>query len=230
MAGKVILGTDAPDVVIVRFNDEATAFGGIKRAFIKDKGICNNRISSIAFKALEDAGISTHFIGYLNEREMKCRKVEPVHLQVIVRNRLAGTTARLLGAESGTTIPNTVFELRYLCNELGRPMINDHHAVALGIATYEELGKMYAIASKADEVLADLFHKAGIELVDFKLKFGRTPEGELIVSDEISPDNCRLWDESDGRVLDKDRFRHDLSDVTATYREVMERLIKVSEK
>lgn len=230
MAGKVILDTETPEVIKMHFNDEASAFGGIKRALIKDKGIYNNRISSLAFKALSEAGIPNHFIEYVDERDMKCRKIEPIPLQVIVRNRLAGTTARMLGVSNGTKTPNTVYELSYRCKELGRPMINEHHAVALGLASYEELRLMFNLAEKANDVLKELFHKAGIELVDFKLRFGKTADGEIIIADEISPDNCRLWDEKDGRILDKDRFRHDLSDVTVSYREVMDRLVKAVEK
>lgn len=225
MAGKIIYDTEEPGVIRMHFNDEATAFGGIKRASIREKGICNKCISEIAFRALDEAGIPTHYIGSESNRDMRCRKVDPLPLQVIVRNRISGTTAKMLGVESGTRIPNTIFELSYRCKELGKPMINDHHAVALGLATYEDLGKMYDNAKRANEVLKALFHKAGIELVDVKLRFGKTAGGEVIIADEISPDNCRLWDEKDGRILDKDRFRHDLSDVTVSYKEVMERLL-----
>ena len=205
----------------------ATAFKGVKRAVLKDKGICNNQISAMVFRALSDAGVENHFIRLENDREQLCRRIEIIPLQIIVRNRLAGTTARLLGVENGYSIPNTVFELRYNCDELGDPMINDHHAVALGILGYAELAEIYDMARRVNDVLAALYHKVGIELVDFKIEFGRTPEGDIIVSDELSPDNCRLWDERTGEVLDKDRFRHDMSDVCVSYREVMNRLSKV---
>lgn len=230
MAGKSIFGTDEAEVIRIHFNDEVTAFSGIKRASIKDKGICNRCISAIAFRALEEAGIPTHFISESGDRDMLCRKVEPLPIQVIVRNRISGTTAKMLGVENGMRIPNTIMELSYRRKELGKPMINDHHAVALSLATYDELKTMYDVSSKANEVLRELFHKAGIELVDIKLRFGKTAGGDVIIADEISPDNCRLWDEKDGRVLDKDRFRHDMSDVTASYREVMDRLIKSNAK
>lgn len=226
---KKIFATDDPEVILIHFKDIATAFGGIKQAVIKDKGIYNNNISAMVFERLAKGGVPTHFVGLAGEREQLCRKVEPIPLQMIVRNRLAGTTAALLGVKVGTTIPNVVFELRYNCDALRDPMINDHHAVALGIATYAELGELYDIARKTDEILTAYFHEAGIELIDFKMEFGRTSDGDIILADEISPDNSRLWDEETGRVLDKDRFRHDLSDVCVSYKEIMDRLKKISE-
>lgn len=230
MAGKIIIDTADPGIIRLHFNDEASAFGGIKKAVIKGKGICNCNISSIAFKALKDAGIANHFIGQAGDRDLECVKIEPLPIQVIVRNRLSGSSARMLGVENGTKIPNTIFELRYHCTDLHSPMINDHHAVALGLSSYDDLARMYDLAGKADNVLKKLFHKAGIELIDMKLEFGKTDGGEILISDEISPDNCRLWDEADGKILDKDRFRHDLSDVTVSYKEVMNRLIKATKQ
>ena len=225
---KKVYATEDPDIVLIHYNDVATAYKGIKRARLKDKGICNNNISAMCFKALTEAGVKNHFIRLENDREQLCRRIEVIPLQVVVRNRLAGTTAKLLGVENGRRIPNTVCELRYNCDALGDPMINEHHAVALGIVTYEEMEHIYDLARRADEVLMKFFHKAGIELVDFKMEVGRSSDGEIIVSDEISPDNSRLWDEQTGEVLDKDRFRHDMSDVCASYKEVMERLAKIS--
>lgn len=224
---KKIFSTDDPGTVLIRFNDIATAFGGVKRARLKDKGKCNNRISAILFDALSAAGVPNHFISLENDREQLCRKVEVIPLQMIVRNRLAGTTARLLGVENGTRIPNTVYELRYNSDAVGDPMINDTHVIALGVLSREELDEVYRLAAKTNEVLKDLFHKAGIELVDFKMEVGRDSDGHIIISDEISPDNSRLWDEATGEILDKDRFRHDMSDVCASYREVMDRLMKL---
>lgn len=227
---KRIFATDDPEVVLIHYKDVTTAFGGIKKAVLKGKGICNNKISSIIFDRLESRGIRTHYIKTVGEREQLCHKIEIIPLQMVVRNRLAGTTARMLGVEDGRRIPNTVFELRYNNDELGDPMINNHHAVALGILSYEEIDRLYDIASRTNEVLKELFHEAGIELVDFKMECGRSADGEIIVSDEISPDNSRLWDEATGNKLDKDRFRQDLSDVCASYKEVMERLTKAVEK
>ena len=227
---KKIFATDDPQVVLIRYKDVATAFGGIKQAVLKDKGVFCNRISSMVFERLEAGGVRTHYVSLADDRGQYCRKVGLIPLQVIVRNRLAGTTARLLGVPSGTSIPNVVFELRYNNDALQDPMINDHHAVALGLVSYAELGHIYDLARRVNDILVDYFHEAGIELVDFKMECGRTEDGDIIVSDEISPDNARLWDEGTGRVLDKDRFRHDMSDVCASYREVMERLEKVSAK
>lgn len=227
---KRIFATDDPAVVLIHYKDVATAFGGIKQAALKDKGIYCNKISSMIFERLEAGGVRTHYVGLAGEREQLCRKVGLIPLQVIVRNKLAGTTAKLLGVERGTVIPNVVFELRYNNDSLQDPMINDHHAVALGIVSYAELGHIYDLARKVNDALVKFYHEAGIELVDFKMEVGRSDDGDIIVSDEISPDNSRLWDEETGRVLDKDRFRHDMSDVCVSYREVMERLEKVSAK
>jgi len=227
---KKIYSTENPEVVLIHYNDIITAFGGIKRAVIKNKGICNNHISSIAFAELTKAGIDNHFISLENEREQLCRKIEIIPLQIIVRNRLAGSAAKLLGVENGTLITNTIFELRYNCDSLRDPMINRDHAVALGLATYEDLDRIHDLAKKANDTLKALFHKAGMELVDIKLECGRCSDGQIILSDEISPDNCRIWDEASGEILDKDRFRHDLSDVTISYQKVMDRLTSISEQ
>lgn len=225
---KKVYATENPDIVLIHYNDLVTAFGGIKRAVIKGKGICNNHISAITFREMAKAGIPNHFISLENDREMLCRRIEIIPIQIIVRNRLAGTTARMLGVQNGTVIPNTVYELRYNCDALADPMINEHHAVALGLVSYEEIEYMMELARRTNGTLQTLFHKAGIELIDFKMECGRASDGSIIVSDEISPDNSRLWDEKTGAILDKDRFRHDLSDVTANYREVLERLTAVT--
>ena len=227
---KRIYATDEDDKVLIHFKDIATAFGGVKRATLKDKGIYNNNISAVIFKALGNAGIPTHFIGTVGEREQLCRKIDLIPLQFVVRNRLAGTTAEMLGLEVGAHIPNVVYEIRYNCDALDDPMINRHHAVALGLVTYEEIDYMLDLARRTNEVLKDLFFKAGIELIDFKMECGRASDGSIIISDEISPDNSRLWDIATGEKLDKDRFRHDLSDVCASYREVMNRLLKLDIK
>ena len=223
---KKIYSTENPDVVLIHYNDVTTAYGGIKRAIIKDKGICNNRISALAYQVLAKEGVENHFIRLENDREQLCRRIEIIPLQVIARNRLAGSTARMLGVANGTVIPNTVFELRYNNDRLRDPMINDTHALALGIISSDDLKRIYALTAQANEVLKEFFHKAGMELIDVKMECGRTSDGKIILSDEISPDNCRIWDEETGEVLDKDRFRHDMSDVTVSYQKVMERLEK----
>jgi len=227
---KLVYSTDNPDRAVMHFNDVITAYQGIKRAEIKDKGVYCNRISSLLFGKLNEAGIPTHFIRQTGDREQLCRKITIIPIQVIVRNRLAGSTAEMLGVEDGMKIDNVVTELRYNNDEAGDPMINAHHAVALGIVSYDEIHYILSLASRVNDVLKDVFFKAGIELVDFKMEVGRSGDGSLIVSDELSPDNCRLWDIQTGERLDKDRFRHDLSDVRSSYRQVMERLEKILDK
>ncbi len=222
---KQVFSTDNPDQVIFRYKDISVAYNNIKRARFIGKGILDNGISSILLAYLNRNGIKTHFIEKVSDDEQLCRRIEIIPLEVIVRNRVAGSLATRLGVEEGFRQGNTIIDLRYNNDELEDPLINEHHAVALGLASYEELQFMVAEARRANELLSDVFHRAGIELVDVKIEFGRaTDNGELIISDEISPDTCRLWDEKDGRRLDKDRFRLDLSDVVASYREVLERL------
>ncbi len=222
---KQVFSTDNPDRVIFRYKDISVAYNNIKRARFIGKGILDNGISSILLAYLNRNGIKTHFIEKVSDDEQLCRRIEIIPLEVIVRNRVAGSLATRLGVEEGFRQGNTIIDLRYNNDELEDPLINEHHAVALGLASYEELQFMVAEARRANELLSDVFHRAGIELVDVKIEFGRaTDNGELIISDEISPDTCRLWDEKDGRRLDKDRFRLDLSDVVASYREVLERL------
>ncbi len=222
---KQVFSTDNPDRVIFRYKDISVAYNNIKRARFIGKGILDNGISSILLAYLNRNGIKTHFIEKVSDDEQLCRRIEIIPLEVIVRNRVAGSLATRLGVEEGFCQGNTIIDLRYNNDELEDPLINEHHAVALGLASYEELQFMVAEARRANELLSAVFHRAGIELVDVKIEFGRaTDNGELIISDEISPDTCRLWDEKDGRRLDKDRFRLDLSDVVASYREVLERL------
>ena len=224
---KRIYSTEDPERVIIYFKDVATAFGGIKRASVKDKGRSNCFISATVFDALAAAGIPSHYLKTISEREQLCRKVDVIPLQFIVRNRLAGTTAELLGVENGTVIPNVIYEMRLNDDALSDPMINRHHAVALGIVSYEELELIFSMVETVNAVLKDFFLKAGIELIDFKTEFGRTGDGEIVLADEISPDNTRLWDAETGEILDKDRFRHDFGDISATYKEVARRLSNI---
>ncbi len=222
---KQVFSTDNPDQVIFRYKDISVAYNNIKRARFIGKGILDNGISSILLAYLNRNGIKTHFIEKVSDDEQLCRRIDIIPLEVIVRNRIAGSLATRLGVVEGFRQENTIIDLRYNNDELEDPLINEHHAVALGLASYEELQFMVAEARRANELLSAVFHRAGIELVDVKIEFGRaTDNGELIISDEISPDTCRLWDEKDGRRLDKDRFRLDLSDVVASYREVLDRL------
>ena len=222
---KKIYSTDKADEVIVYYKDDATAFNGEKKGQIEDKGVMNNAITATLFEILAQNGVPTHFIEKLNDREQLCKKVEIVPLEVIVRNVAAGSMAKRLGLEEGTELKTTVFELSYKDDSLGDPLINDYHAVAIGATTFEELNKIYELTAKINEVLKGLFLKANINLIDFKLEFGRY-NGEIVLADEISPDTCRFWDATTGEKLDKDRFRRDLGNVKDAYVEILSRLQK----
>ncbi|MGL5151019.1 MAG: phosphoribosylaminoimidazolesuccinocarboxamide synthase [Clostridium sp.] len=222
---KKIYRTDKEDEVIVYYKDDATAFNGEKKASIGNKGVLNNAITSMIFEMLNKEGVKTHFIEKLNEREQLCKKVEIVPLEVIVRNVAAGSMAKRLGLEEGYQLKTTVFELSYKDDSLGDPLINDHHAVGIGASTFEELEKMYTITAKVNDLLKDFFKKLNINLIDFKIEFGRY-NGEIILADEISPDTCRFWDATTGEKLDKDRFRRDMGNVEEAYVEILNRLSK----
>ena len=225
---KQVFATDHPDQVIFRYKDVTVAYNNVKRARFIGKGALDNQISAILLDYLNQNGVDTHYVQTLSPDEQLCRKIEIIPLQVVVHNRIAGSLAARLGVEDGFRNPNTVVDLRYNNEELEDPFINRDHAVALGLATYQELDGMYNIARRVNDLLVPLFHKAGIELVDMKIEFGRASDtGTIIISDEISPDTCRLWDEATGERLDKDRFRLDLSRVVESYRVVLDRLKKV---
>jgi len=220
---KQIYSTDNEDEIRVYFKDDATAFNGIKKAQIEKKGILNNSITTTLFELLEKRGIKTHFIKKLNDREQLCKKVEIVPLEVIVRNVAAGSMAKRYGLEEGTKLKIAVLELSYKNDELGDPLINDYHAVAMELTTFEELAEIYKMASQINDILKEVFLKQNINLIDFKLEFGRF-NGEIILADEISPDTCRFWDVNTGEKLDKDRFRRDLGNVTEAYEEILSRI------
>lgn len=221
---KEVLESEDPSRIVIRYKDDATAFNGQKHDQIRDKGMLNNRISSLLLAFLEEHGVRTHFVEKLSEREQLCRKVTIIPLEVIVRNRVAGSMARRLGLAEGTALSTTVLELSYKNDELGDPLINDYHAVGIGLTTFEQLEEIYAAARKVNELLGTLFREAGIELIDFKLEFGVNDAGELLLADEVSPDTCRFWDLETGEKMDKDRFRQDLGRVIEGYREVLARL------
>ncbi|WP_416487775.1 phosphoribosylaminoimidazolesuccinocarboxamide synthase [Brachyspira hyodysenteriae] len=221
---KKIYATDNADEIIVYYKDDATAFNGEKKGSIKDKGVMNNEITTLLFKMLEKNGVKTHFIEKLNEREQLCQKVKIFPLEVIVRNLIAGSMAKRLGIEEGTVPPNTIFEICYKNDEYGDPLINDHHAVALKLATYDELKYIYEVTAKVNNLLKDALDKIGITLVDFKVEFGKNAKGEILLADEITPDTCRFWDKETGKKLDKDRFRRDLGSIEEAYIEVLNRL------
>lgn len=222
---RVFEGT-GEETVQIEFKDDTTAFHGIKRARLKGKGSFNCLTSSILFRLLEEGGIPTHFISYDGGTRMTCRRTEIIPLHVVVRNRMTGSTAELLGREHGERIPNRITELRYKSGDrtVGTPMINDDHAVALGIVTYGELQRIKDMALRIDDIATEAYSSIGVELIDFRIEFGKTRDGEIVLADELSPDNARLWDVETGNSFDKDRFRRDMSDVCASYREVMTRL------
>lgn len=220
---KKVYATDDENMVIIYYKDDATAFNGVKKGQIEDKGVLNNSITSSLFELLEKKGVPTHFVKKLNEREQLCKKVQIVPVEVIVRNIAAGSMSKRLGIPEGTELKTTVFEISYKNDALGDPLINDTHAVAIGITTFEELNKIYEMASKVNDVLKEFFIKQNIKFVDFKLEFGRF-DGKIILADEISPDTCRLWDAVTNEKLDKDRFRRDLGNVKEAYEEITKRI------
>lgn len=221
---KQIFKTDNPDNVVVRFKDDITAFYGIKRANILNKGRLTCDISSMVLGYLNDNGINTHFIERVDDDGQLCRVVEHVPVEVIVRNVVAGSMAQRLGMEEGIVPENTIFDLCLRRSDLGDPLINDHHAVALGLLSYEELSELYEMSAKINSLVTELYSKAGITVVDFKIEFGRAADGSLVLADELTPDTCRLWDKATGERMDKDRFRRDLGSVGETYEEVAKRL------
>ena len=221
---KQVYATEDPNVIIMHYKDDATAGNGLKHALFAHKGELNNAITTIIYDYLIKAGVKTHYIKTLNETEQLCKKVKIFPLEVIVRNIIAGSMAKRLGIPEGTKPENTIFEICYKNDALGDPLINDHHAVAVGAATYDELNEIYAQTAKVNELLTSLFDSIGVTLVDFKVEFGKTVDGEIVLADEISPDCCRLWDKKTNDHLDKDRFRRDLGDVMGAYVEILNRL------
>nr|WP_307774507.1 phosphoribosylaminoimidazolesuccinocarboxamide synthase [uncultured Cetobacterium sp.] len=224
---KKVYKTEDPNKVIMYYKDDATAFNNLKKGQIQNKGVLNSKIMTIIFKYLKENGIETHLIETLSDRVQLCKKVDIIPLEVIVRNTLAGSTAKLFKIEEGLVLDSPIFEICYKKDELADPMINDYHAIALGLATKEELVEIYSQTEKINNLLKEFFSKAGIELVDFKIEFGRDNSGKVILADEISPDCCRLWDKETRKKLDKDRFRRDLGDVEGAYQEVLERISRV---
>lgn len=221
---KIAYKTENENEVIFYFKDDATAFNNLKKGQIDQKGILNNEITTIIYKFLMKNGIKTHFIEKISDRAQLCRKVKIIPLEVITRNILAGSSAKLLGIEEGLVLDEPIFEICYKKDELADPMINDYHAIALKIATKEQLSQIYEMTAKINNLLKDLFLKCGINLVDFKVEFGLDENQNVILADEISPDCCRLWDCKTMQKMDKDRFRRDLGNVQEAYKEVLKRL------
>ena len=222
---KKVFATDDPDVVIVDYKDDATAFNGIKKGSIAGKGVINNRMSNHMMRKLEAEGIPTHLIEELSERETAVKKVSIVPLEVIVRNISAGSFAKRFGVEEGIVFDDPTIEFSYKNDDLGDPLMNAYHAVALKVATWEEIDLIKNYAFRINTLLKGFLKSVGIDLVDFKLEFGKTSDGKIVLADEISPDTCRLWDEVTHEKLDKDRFRRDMGGVEDAYQEVMRRLM-----
>ncbi|MGM9634968.1 MAG: phosphoribosylaminoimidazolesuccinocarboxamide synthase [Candidatus Avispirillum sp.] len=221
---KKVFATEDKDYVIVSYKDDATAFDGLKKGVIEGKGAVNNRMSNYLMQYLSENGVPTHFVEELSERETVVRRVEIVPLEVIVRNISAGSFSKRYGVEEGIVFDSPTVEFSYKNDDLHDPLINSYQALALKLATREEIDSIIAMALKVNSLLKDYFLKIGVKLVDFKLEFGRTSDGAVILADEISPDTCRFWDAETNMKLDKDRFRRDLGGVEDAYREMMNRV------
>ena len=221
---KKVFATNDPEKLIVEYKDDATAFNGLKKGTIKGKGVINNQMSNRLMAYLEKQGVPTHFIEEINERETIVKKVSIVPLEVIVRNISAGSFAKHYGVEEGIVFDQPTIEFSYKNDELGDPLLNHYHALALKLATMEEIETIEKYAFKINEVLKAFWLSAGVTLVDFKLEFGRLPDGTIVLADEISPDTSRLWDVKTHEKLDKDRFRRDMGGVEEAYAEIMKRM------
>ena len=222
---KKVFATDDPNLVIVSYKDDATAFNGEKKGTIAGKGAINNVMSNHMFQLLEQQGVPTHFVEQLSDRETVVKKVSIVPLEVIVRNISAGSFAKRYGVREGIVFDEPTFELSYKNDDLGDPLMNDYHAIALKLATREEIELIKSMTFKVNEVMKQYFDTLNVTLVDFKLEFGKTADGQIVLADEISPDTCRLWDKTTGEKLDKDRFRRDMGGVEEAYQEIMKRVM-----
>lgn len=221
---KKVFATDTPDVLLVSYKDDATAFNGLKKGTISGKGAINNRVTNFMMRLLEKEGVPTHFIEELSDRETLVKKVSIVPLEVIIRNISAGSFSKRYGVEEGVVFAQPTIEFSYKNDDLGDPLINDYHALALGLATADEIETIKTLAFKVNAFLKDFFKKINVDLVDFKLEFGRLSDGTIVLADEISPDTCRFWDSDTHKKLDKDRFRRDLGGVEDAYLEIMKRI------
>lgn len=222
---KKVFATDDPTLVLVSYKDDATAFNGLKKGTIEGKGAINNRVTNHLMRLLESKGVPTHFVRELSPTETLVKKVQIIPLEVIVRNVAAGSLSKRLGLPEGTRMAKTVLETCYKDDELGDPMVNSTHIAAMGWATEAEMETLRAYSLRVNQVLTDYLADLGVELIDFKLEFGRTPDGTVVLADEISPDTCRFWDTATHEKLDKDRFRRDLGGVENAYHEILKRLL-----
>ena len=222
---KRLYTTDNPNVLRMEYKDDATAGNGAKKAQFENKGRMNKAITLVIYRMLESKGVKTHLVADVDDINIDVKKVSILPLEVIVRNIAAGSLAKRLGLPEGTKLKSTVLEFCYKNDELGDPMINDSHILAMGFATEEEIALIREYALKINDILTEYLHDLGIELIDFKLEFGKTADGTIVLADEISPDTCRFWDTKTGEKLDKDRFRRDLGGVEDAYHEIMKRLM-----
>lgn len=222
---KKVYATEDPDLVIVSYKDDATAFNGAKKGTITGKGVINNRMTNNLMRRLEEKGVPTHYVGELSDRETVVKKVSIVPLEVIIRNISAGSFAKRYGVEEGIVFDAPTIEFSYKSDPLDDPLLNEYHALALKLATREEIDLIKKYAFTVNDLLKGFMKEIGIDLVDFKLEFGKTADGTIVLADEISPDTCRLWDEKTHEKLDKDRFRRDLGGAEEAYEEVMRRLM-----
>ena len=222
---KKVFATDDPGLVLVDYKDDATAFNGEKRGTILGKGVINNRLTNSFMRMLEQNGVPTHYVQELSDRETLVKKVSIVPLEVIIRNISAGSFAKRYGVEEGIVFDEPTIEFSYKNDELGDPLINAYHARALGLATWEEIDTIKKLAFRVSDIMNAFFKGLKVDLVDFKLEFGRTSGGTIILADEISPDTCRFWDSETHEKLDKDRFRRDLGGVEDAYKEMMKRIL-----
>ena len=221
---KKVFATDDANYCIVSYKDDATAFNGLKKGTISGKGVVNNKMSNYLMQLLEKEGVPTHYVEELNDRETVVKKVSIVPLEVIIRNVAAGSFSKRLGVEEGTALKTTILEFCYKNDDLGDPMVNDYHILAMGYATEEDLNTIKTLTFKINEFLKDFFKKINVDLIDFKIEFGKTADGQIVLADEISPDTCRFWDATTHEKLDKDRFRRDLGGVEDAYQEMMKRI------
>ncbi|MBP0963599.1 MAG: phosphoribosylaminoimidazolesuccinocarboxamide synthase [Oscillospiraceae bacterium] len=222
---KKVFATENPEMYIVEYKDDATAFNGLKKGTIAGKGVINNKMSNFLMQKLEEAGVPTHYVEEISDRETVVKKVSIVALEVIIRNISAGSFAKRYGVEEGIVFEQPTIEFSYKNDDLGDPLINDYHAIALKVATREEIDLITKYAFAVNDFLKAYMKKLGIDLVDFKLEFGKLSDGTVVLADEISPDTCRFWDEKTHEKLDKDRFRRDMGGVEDAYNEVMRRLM-----
>ncbi len=222
---KKVYATENPELYIVSYKDDATAFNGLKKGTIAGKGVINNRVTNYMMQMLEKNGVPTHFVEEISDSETVVKKVQIVPLEVIIRNISAGSFSKRYGVDEGIVFEQPTIEFSYKNDDLGDPLINEYHALALKLATREEIDTIKALAFKTNELMKDFFKKINVDLVDFKLEFGRLSDGTIVLADEISPDTCRFWDSRTHEKLDKDRFRRDLGNVEGAYQEMMRRIL-----